>query len=372
VRLKLWGLWDLGNIAAASRLLEEAAVSPNAFEEKFSAAGAALGFDHFSVWRSGPSAGAAEARQEANAHGTREIDGWLGSNLRVGEIRDGKPLPDQSVQEQEWRRPAPWTSGLSVRLHAGHYAGWTYPIDRSLWILALVRSPARGPVSQMEARELEQVIPVANRALHVTHHIVETHVRGLFDGLATSRAAAILLGRDGRVQHVTPQASGMFGSDFGLRDGALWSAHTASNLKLEEVAASAGLAEHAVAFSSFPIVRFNDPRPLLARPVPVHGRGPRSVWGLRIALFLSGQGRSAMANAADLQLLFGFTRAEAQITLLLGEGLEPQQIAVRRETSVGTVRVQMKQIFQKANVSRQSDLIRMLVDVSPPHVISYL
>jgi DNA-binding CsgD family transcriptional regulator len=57
-----------------------------------------------------------------------------------------------------------------------------------------------------------------------------------------------------------------------------------------------------------------------------------------------------------LQQAFGLTPAEAQTALLVGSGLCPQDAADQLGLTVGTIRSQLKSIFAKVEISRQSEL----------------
>jgi DNA-binding CsgD family transcriptional regulator len=65
-----------------------------------------------------------------------------------------------------------------------------------------------------------------------------------------------------------------------------------------------------------------------------------------------------------LRTLFGRTRAECRVALLLADGRSPREIAQTVGVSFETVRSQMKSIFAKTNVKRQGELIRLLLDNS--------
>ena len=58
---------------------------------------------------------------------------------------------------------------------------------------------------------------------------------------------------------------------------------------------------------------------------------------------------------------YGLTLAEAQVASALAQGETVASIAKRRRVSVTTVRTQVRGIFHKTNVSRQADLIRLLL-----------
>ena len=61
-----------------------------------------------------------------------------------------------------------------------------------------------------------------------------------------------------------------------------------------------------------------------------------------------------------LMSLFGLTPAEARVAMLLVAGFEPKEISEKTETTANTVRFQLKVIYRKTGVSRQSQLVRLL------------
>ena len=66
-------------------------------------------------------------------------------------------------------------------------------------------------------------------------------------------------------------------------------------------------------------------------------------------------GRARLLRAA-----YALTAAEADVALLLCEGLEPAVIAQRRGCAVATVRSQMKALFAKTHTERQVELVARL------------
>jgi DNA-binding CsgD family transcriptional regulator len=64
-----------------------------------------------------------------------------------------------------------------------------------------------------------------------------------------------------------------------------------------------------------------------------------------------------------LAVVYGLTRAEARIAILLFEGSSLVEAAAANGVSIETVRVQLKSIFQKTGVHRQSALIRLLTEL---------
>ena len=57
---------------------------------------------------------------------------------------------------------------------------------------------------------------------------------------------------------------------------------------------------------------------------------------------------------------FGLSTAEAHIAICLGNGLSPGQIATERDSSINTIRTQIKSILKKLNANGIPDLVRIL------------
>lgn len=65
--------------------------------------------------------------------------------------------------------------------------------------------------------------------------------------------------------------------------------------------------------------------------------------------------------------LFGLSRAEAAIAGGLMEGRRPEEIAERRNLRITTVRTHICSIYLKTGMSRQAELVRLLLQVGGPH-----
>jgi DNA-binding CsgD family transcriptional regulator len=68
-------------------------------------------------------------------------------------------------------------------------------------------------------------------------------------------------------------------------------------------------------------------------------------------------GRSVVMCAFDL------TAAEADVATSLANGASVEAIAHARGVSVNTVRAQLNAVYQKAGVTRQAELVRVLRDL---------
>jgi DNA-binding CsgD family transcriptional regulator len=65
-------------------------------------------------------------------------------------------------------------------------------------------------------------------------------------------------------------------------------------------------------------------------------------------------------NAEAVLIAAGLSRAEAVVADHLARGLTPHEIAAALNKSVGTIRVQLRSIYAKLGVNRQSQLMRVV------------
>lgn len=80
-----------------------------------------------------------------------------------------------------------------------------------------------------------------------------------------------------------------------------------------------------------------------------------------VAVFISDPGQRGEPSEQMLTQLFGLTRAEAALATQLSRGLQLQDAAQFLNISLHTARTQLKAIFAKTGVSRQAELVRLLV-----------
>jgi DNA-binding CsgD family transcriptional regulator len=69
-----------------------------------------------------------------------------------------------------------------------------------------------------------------------------------------------------------------------------------------------------------------------------------------------------------LQEMFGLTPAEADVAVLLTQGVAVAEIARRRQVSITTVRSQVSGLKAKTETKREADLVRRLLAL--PHAFS--
>jgi DNA-binding CsgD family transcriptional regulator len=78
-------------------------------------------------------------------------------------------------------------------------------------------------------------------------------------------------------------------------------------------------------------------------------------------LVIAAVARPAIASARVIQDLFDITPAEARVARGIAAGKTVHDLAVEAGVSAGTIRQHLKSVFSKMGVSRQADLVGILV-----------
>ena len=104
---------------------------------------------------------------------------------------------------------------------------------------------------------------------------------------------------------------------------------------------------------------------LLVTPL-LSGREDSTLRNAVTTLFISDPGRSFGHQDAAIRTLFGLTEAEAELVLLLCDGLSLEEAALRRGVKMNTARTQLKYVFAKTKTGRQSELVRLILLGVPP------
>lgn len=98
---------------------------------------------------------------------------------------------------------------------------------------------------------------------------------------------------------------------------------------------------------------------LVVRPVPAPGGEAQS--SPCVAVFISDPDLRESASRQTLGELFGLTPAEANLAILLARGLSLAEVSGAQNISPHTARAQLKAIFAKTGVSRQAELVRLVL-----------
>ncbi|HEY9035424.1 MAG TPA: helix-turn-helix transcriptional regulator, partial [Pseudomonadales bacterium] len=227
--------------------------------------------------------------------------------------------------------------------------------------LRISRGPEEPEFTTADRALCDFVLPHLSRALriHARLNRMESE-RAVYAGAVTRLAVgSILLDDHGRVLDTNDVANTLLERRDGLsvNDGRLQLADRSLTRALQgmiDEVLSARRHQEATVVRALRV-----PRPsglhdlgLILRPVPASDY-VESQTAPAVAIFIRDPEQQLETSAADIEKLFGFSRAESALTLLLSRGLSIAEAATELGISQHTARAQLKSVFAKAGVTRQ-------------------
>ena len=239
-------------------------------------------------------------------------------------------------------------------------------------MLARLRFSRRASEARFKTTErqlLTLLTPHLSRAIEIYAKLNRmTSERDLYAGAVNQLSvASIILDEQGRM--LTTNAVGRAlldqGEGLSLRDGHLHIEGRDINKELQEALTSIIRAQLHGETSVVRALRV--PRPggrsdlgLVVRPVPAAQWSEGQV-SPSAAVFVSDPDLQESTSQPILGALFELTPAEANLATLLARGLNLAQVSVAQNISQHTARAQLKSIFAKTGVSRQAELVRLVL-----------
>jgi DNA-binding CsgD family transcriptional regulator len=104
------------------------------------------------------------------------------------------------------------------------------------------------------------------------------------------------------------------------------------------------------------------PLPILVTPMHAHLiTSDLDYDGAKVAVFLSDPNLQQPISIDNLVSVYSLTPSEAQVSISIANGHSIDEIAKQSHHSAHTIRSQLKSVFRKTGVSRQSELIKLLL-----------
>ncbi|MCS6780909.1 MAG: LuxR C-terminal-related transcriptional regulator [Geminicoccaceae bacterium] len=234
--------------------------------------------------------------------------------------------------------------------------------------LTLHRPPGSAGFEAEDLRALEWLLPHLARAARLHRDLLARWLAGADARLLLDRIphALFLLDRGLRPVVMNAHAERLVreATALSIQGGRLSATGTAADLALRRTVravlddprpgASGGV--------ELPLPRRDDPRPIAVRVSRLGARCPfADARDGRLAALVAIDPEPVAADPSTLVArLWGLTPAEARLCCLLAQGLRPAEAAERLGVSRNTVHSQLRQIFAKAGVHRQAELLRRL------------
>jgi len=243
--------------------------------------------------------------------------------------------------------------------------------------IAILRNEKAGAWNDGELRVINEVLPHLKRALNI--HSEFTYLRlkqdALLKGLDRLVIGLILYDRNAKPVYINPTAQAIIKQHPALQmqegDLLLINPEDEKNLR-KTIIHAAGIDpedswKQSVAIGvTHPDVE--SPLPILV--TPMHANlitSDLDYEGARVAVFLSDPNQQQPISIDSLVSVYNLTPSEAQVAISLANGHSIDEIANRSNHSTHTIRSQLKSVFRKTGVSRQSELIKVLLTGSFAH-----
>jgi DNA-binding CsgD family transcriptional regulator len=274
---------------------------------------------------------------------------------------NGVMQPDSKIYQQ-WMKPNGLfhVGGAQFVDSGSHKAG-----------IAILRDEAAGVWSEGELRVINEILPHLKRALNI--HSEFTHLRlrqdALLMGLDRLVIGLILYDHHAKPVYINPTAKAIINQHPALQmqDGDLLLINPEDEKHLRrtiihtaEIDPDDSWKQSVAIGISHPDVEA--PLPLLVTPMHAHLiTSDLDYEGARVAVFLSDPNLQQPISIDSLVSVYNLTPSEAQVAISLANGHSIDKIASSSNHSAHTIRSQLKSVFRKTGVSRQSELIKLLL-----------
>lgn len=282
-------------------------------------------------------------------------------------VRNGAQAPVLTILStadfvtQEERRS--FFLGDHCRRHDIPYACLTPLIKESGMLvgLAVMRSASQGEIDAHQRAVFASLAPHIRAAVKTQmalEHQGALLVAGAMEALSM---AVFVCDRGGAVKAMTPSAEALAskGDAIRIKSGRLRGVgqmETATLTEAIDKAADVVIRPGAPRCSTV-LMRGNAAQPAVLDVVPLPRRDYAFGFEPRVLVVARGAGGDTNRTLLLLQSAYQLTAAEADVALRLGNGQGAETIAAERGASLGTVRVQIRTLFAKLDVHRQSELV---------------
>lgn len=235
--------------------------------------------------------------------------------------------------------------------------------------LALHRSFDAVPFSSQDCSILQRLYPHFKRAMRIHKELqrLRTQQQNLSKTLSRLTLGVVILGTDNAVTYCNPVAKALLARHQVLRidkRGRLRAYYADENQRLHSLIAKLAAADERDIATRDEAIGLHHPDKEHAISVMLATLNetademrPRG----HVALYLCDPESTFNLSGSALRELYHMTPAEARVAIALTNGCTPREISEQHHVSLETVRSQLKSIYSKMGVSKQQDVIRLLL-----------
>jgi DNA-binding CsgD family transcriptional regulator len=237
--------------------------------------------------------------------------------------------------------------------------------------IALLRDEAAGTWADGDIRVIDEIVPHLKRAIDIHAEFTRLRLKqdALMQGLDRLVIGLILYDQHASAVYVNPTAKAIIKSHpaLALNDDGLYLYHAEDNRQLRKTILRTATIDSDDSWKqsvSIGITHPDVPAPLPLLVTPMHAHlltSDLEYEGARVAVFLSDPNMAQPISVDNLVSVYKLTPSEAQVAISIANGHSIENIAKMSHHSAHTIRSQLKSTFKKTGVSRQSELIKLLL-----------
>ena len=218
---------------------------------------------------------------------------------------------------------------------------------------------------------LKGLLPHIRQFIRVRQALVQAEACGVSASglLDTTRVGVIHLDHRGRIVEANDRAHALLrqGDVVADRDGELWAGQPAAHARLARLLAGALPTAGAPAVSgSMTLRRPSTLLPFVLHVTPIRVRQTdRGLSRVAALVLLVEPGHFSRIDPPFVAEALGLTPVESRIATWLAAGRTVREIAAALNMTAGAVRWHLYQIYHKQGLSRQADLVRLVLSVLP-------
>ncbi len=237
--------------------------------------------------------------------------------------------------------------------------------------IAILRDEKAGIWEEGELRVINEILPHLRRALNI--HSEFTHLRlkqdALLQGLDRLVIGLILYDNNAQPVYINPTAQAIIDGHpaMQLQDGDLILTNPEDEKNLRKTIIDTAAIDPDDSWKQSVAIGITHPDveaplPILVTPMHAHlVTTDLDYEGAKVAVFLSDPNLQQPISIDNLVSVYNLTPSEAQVAISLANGHSIDDIAESSHHSAHTIRSQLKSVFRKTGVSRQSELIKLLL-----------
>ncbi|MDE0005494.1 MAG: helix-turn-helix transcriptional regulator [Rhodospirillaceae bacterium] len=292
---------------------------------------------------------------------------------RLRRMPDCRLAHVRELYSREERKRSPCYNEMLLRAHSqnsinvrldgpgGSRIVWVIhdPVDRDGWTSERLRS-------------IRRLLPHLRQYVRVYHALAGADALGAtLAGLLERTGTGIVeLDRRGRIVAANDCARALLlrGDRLYDEDGLLFARAQRDNTELQRLLARAlpPFGRRGVS-GSMTVQRSKFSLPLMLHVTPVDRQDrEHGSWPVAVLVLVSYPGSVNSIDPATVAAALGLTRMESRVAVMLAEGKSVGEIAESTGRKASTIRWHLQQIYQKHGISRQAELVRLVLSLTGP------